>query len=96
VVHGYSAPLPFTDFPNWLANALGLNLIVGEALAVLIICLFFFIPMIWLKSYKVLWVVIVIPLLAGFTALGWLPVYTWILMAVFIAYMVSRRYGGPF
>jgi hypothetical protein len=96
MVKYYAAPLPVTDFPTWIANALGVNIYVADAFCVLIICCFFFIPMIWMKSYRVLWIVVAIPLMAAFTSLGWLPPYIFIVVAVYIGFEVSKKYGGPF
>jgi hypothetical protein len=84
------------DFPQKLADALSVSLFVGQLLASLIFMCLFLLPSILIAGYfggagAVLYAILFVGLGSGAicTALGWLPAWLFILMAVIAGLLLA-------
>ena len=84
------------DFPQKLADALNVSLFVGQLLASLIFMCLFLLPSILIAGYfggagAVLYAILFVGLGSGAicTALGWLPAWLFILMAVIAGLLLA-------
>jgi len=84
------------DFPQKLAEALNVSLFVGQLLASLIFMCLFLLPSILIAGYfggagAVLYAILFVGLGSGAicTALGWLPAWLYILMAVIAGLLLA-------
>jgi hypothetical protein len=84
------------DFPQKLADALNVSLFVGQLLASLIFMSLFLLPSILIAGYfggagAVLYAILFVGLGSGAicTALGWLPAWLFILMAVIAGLLLA-------
>lgn len=91
---GYPDPIRFLGLSEWLANALGVSSLIAELITVLLILLVFFLPTFLMKTPNYLLSVLTIILMASLTGIGWLPFYTWVLLAIYLAYSVSGKMTG--
>lgn len=73
-----------------------MNNLVAELLAVCIILLMFMIPIMFLKANSIILMNLSILLLGAFTAIGWLPYYTWLVLGLYVAIEVSGKMKGWF
>jgi hypothetical protein len=91
---GYAEPLRLLGIAEWLQGALGVSPSIAEFLSVFIILFIFILPLIFLKVGNYPLVMIGVMLMSVFTAIGWLPFYTWIMLAVYCAIVVSEKWKG--
>jgi hypothetical protein len=92
----YPEPVGIGNFPSWLSSALGVNEVTGNVLAVLIVLIIFFLPMVMIKTYNFFIVVTSILLMSVLTSLGWLPIWTWVIIALYFAVKISGTLKGFF
>lgn len=90
----YPEPLRLLGLAEWLQGALGVSQPVAEFLSIFIILWVAIMPLLFLKIGAYPLVVIGLFLMASFTAIGWLPMYAWILLAVYCAIVVSEKWKG--
>lgn len=81
---------------QWLQNALGVSSVIADYLAfgiVLMVCL---IPCFLMKVNNYVMSVIIILLMGAFTAIGFLPIYTWVFLSLYLAITISGKMKGWF
>lgn len=93
---GYPEPIHLLNFSNWLASVLGVSTPIGEILASMIIVGVFLLICLALRTQLVIVTTVGLIVMMGLTGLGWIPVYVWILIAVYIAILFARNYKGLF
>lgn len=92
---GYPEPLRLLGLSEWLIGVTG-SVILGEFLTLVLVMLCFFLPCFLVKVNNYVIIVLSFFILASLTAIGWLPFYTWVLMALFMAYSFSKMIKGVF
>jgi hypothetical protein len=96
VPSGYVEPIHLLNLSSWIAQFFGGNLVLGEAFASLLIAGIFILICIGLRSQLIIVMSIGMMVLMALTAIGWIPVYTWILVALYLAITLARNYKGLF
>jgi hypothetical protein len=92
----YPEPVNFLNLANWFASVLGVSEPVGEIFASLFVAGIFLIICFFLKSQIVIVISIGILVLVPLTAIGWIPVYTWIVIGIYVASSVARNWKEIF
>jgi hypothetical protein len=69
---------------------------IGEFFASLLIAGIFILICIVLRSQFVIVVTLELLVLMSLTAIGWIPYYIWIVIAVYVAISFARNYKGLF
>jgi len=93
---GYPEPIHFLNLSSWLAHALGVSEAIGELFACLFIVGIFVVITIALRSQLIVVITGGFMVMMGLTAIGWIPYYMWILIAVYVAIMFARNYRSLF
>ena len=93
---GYPEPIHFLNLSSWLAHALGVSEAIGELFACLFIVGIFVVITIALRSQLIVVITGGFLVMMGLTAIGWIPYYVWILIAVYVAIMFARNYRSLF
>jgi hypothetical protein len=93
---GYPEPIHFLNLSSWLAHALGVSEAIGELFACLFIVGIFVVITIALRSQLIVVITGGFMVMMGLTAIGWIPYYVWILIAVYVAIMFARNYRSLF
>lgn len=93
---GYDEPIHLLNLSSWLSQYFGGNLLLGEIFASLIIAGIFILICIGLKSQLLVTISLGAIVLMGLTAIGWIPVYVWIMLGVYLAILLSRNYKELF
>lgn len=88
---GYAEPLYLSKLSDWIETALGVSTAASYFLAMIIILIFWLIPIFMLDSGKYILGNVAIMLMAVFTAIGWLPFYTWVLICLYYAITLSDK-----
>jgi hypothetical protein len=92
----YPEQLLIGEFPTWLSNALGVSMLTSHVISIFLIFLMIFIPMMLIRIVGYVLMICTILLMVVVTTLGWLPTYTWIFIAIYLAYKVSGIMKGWF
>jgi hypothetical protein len=93
---GYSSPLHFYEISNWFQGALGFNGTMANLVTVMFILIIYLMPLVFMKVHSIIMLHISILLLTVFTAVGWLDSWTWIILGIYVAYIVSDKMKGWF
>jgi len=93
---GYPEPIHFLNLSQWLASALGVSELIGEFFASLLIVGIFVVICMVLRSQLVIVLTGGLMVLMSLTAIGWIPYYIWIVIAVYVAISFARNYKGLF
>jgi hypothetical protein len=93
---GYPEPIHFLNLSSWLAQALGVAEPIGEFFACAIILGIFVLICVALRSQLIVMVTVGFLVMMSLTAIGWIPFYVWILIAVYVAISFARNYKGLF
>jgi hypothetical protein len=91
-----SQTIDLNGFPQALANALSIPLFVGQILASLLIMSLFTLPFLFMAGAKHPMVPLMVGIssLAFTVALGWMPVWVFVIMILMIALMFGRQIVG--
>jgi len=89
-----SESITLTDFPQNLANALGIDLFSGQILASVIFLLLTLFPVILITKGKnqTLMIIMAVMSLSFCVAVAWLPVWTLAVIVLMIAIMGANKF----
>lgn len=93
---GYDEPIHLLNLSSWIAQFFGGNLVLGEVFASLLVAGIFILICIGLKSQLLVTMSLGLIVIMSLTAIGWIPVYVWILLGVYLAILLSRNYKELF